>query len=626
MYKHSLLPALLCISPAIAQTAQAAALDEPWLAAQQQQLAQHPTWLKLGHYEKSTFSSVLASEVTSEHFFLAPTGKTSPADELSATIAAMLHKETQPNVSAQCRFPARKHWLSQMLPGFAQALPTVACPEYAAHAAEHRANSLSLLFASGYLGNPASMYGHLLVKLNNDDKTQLLENTLNYGAMVPPEDNKLKYITWGIFGGYQAQYSSEPFHRHSQIYNENELRDLWEYQLDLTQEEVDFILAHHWEIHDKTFTYYFFKQNCAYHIAKLLELAVDGSLLNTRKPWVMPSDVVAGVAGVNRDQTLAKAIRKHQSRQEAFYQKFHRLNHREQAVAEALAQDIEALNQSAFHNQSTLSQQRIIETLFDYYSFLEVSLDGLDPEQHDAKRKLLAKRFTLPATPVDWKAPAGTPPHEAQFPSFIQLAPTYNSRLGEGVELRYRANYYDLLALDAGRLPFSELSMFDLSLLYRDDQWRLKHWDLFRIQNLNVSSTGLPHDGGNSWTLRVGVANVDFACDDCLVAGISGSLGKSYRLNQESAIYGMLDGKLQAPDRERGHVKAGVSAGLISRVTPYWRTSLAVGYHYYLDNTAQHGHSLAWEQRFGQAKDWDIRTQVSYDGATETSVSYRYYW
>ncbi|UTV28816.1 DUF7840 domain-containing protein [Photobacterium atrarenae] len=239
---------------------------------------------------------------------------------------------------------------------------------------------------------------------------------------------------------------------------------------------------------------------------------------------------------------------------------------------------------------------------------------------------MLAKRFTLPATPVDWQTPAVTPPHEAQFPSFIQLSPTYNSELGEGLELRYRANYYDLLALDAGRLPFSELSMFDLSLLYRDDQWRLKNWDLFRVQNLNATSTGLPYDGGNSWAVRVGIANVDLQCDDCLVAGIAGSWGKSYRLNQASTLYGMLDGKLQAPDRARGHFKAGFSVGLLSRINPHWRTTLAAGYHYYLDNTEQHGHTLEWEQRFGQAKDWDIRTKISYDGATESSVSYRYYW
>ncbi|WP_139310510.1 DUF4105 domain-containing protein [Photobacterium proteolyticum] len=29
---------------------------------------------------------------------------------------------------------------------------------------------------SGYLGKPASMYGHLLIKLNNQESSELLEN------------------------------------------------------------------------------------------------------------------------------------------------------------------------------------------------------------------------------------------------------------------------------------------------------------------------------------------------------------------------------------------------------------------------------------------------------------------
>ncbi|OLQ71717.1 hypothetical protein BIT28_23950 [Photobacterium proteolyticum] len=37
--------------------------------------------------------------------------------EEKATIDAMLADEPEDNKSAQCRFPARKLWLSQVLPG-----------------------------------------------------------------------------------------------------------------------------------------------------------------------------------------------------------------------------------------------------------------------------------------------------------------------------------------------------------------------------------------------------------------------------------------------------------------------------------------------------------------------------
>jgi hypothetical protein len=591
-----------------------------------QKLSENRTWRRLMHYETSLISS-FESEVTTDNFFVSPEGRTSSQKELEATIAAMLANESENNGSVQCRFPARKLWLINVLPNSVKDMPAVNCSDYQQYKTKHSATSLSLLYASGYLGNPASMYGHLLIKLGNKNDTELLEKTLNYGAIVPENESKIKYITLGIFGGYQAKFSSEAFHRHSKIYNETELRDLWEYELNLNQQEIDLVLAHHWEIHNKTFTYYFFKQNCAYRIAKLLELVIDRPLMNSKKPWVMPYDIIAAVAGTYDDnnQTM-QSIRKHESRQESFYSKFHQLSQSEQAITGDIAEGINFIDAVSYQGLNDLSKKRIVETLFDYYSFLKVSQGELDSAQAEVKRKLLTERFTLSTKLVDWSASPLVPPHEAQYPSLLQISPTYNSHSGEGLALRYRANYYDLLSLDAGRLPFSSLSMFDLQLLYRNNKWNLKRWDLFHIKNLNVSSTGLPHDGGFSWSVRAGVANVDLRCDDCLVAGTSGSLGKSYRLSNSTALYGMVNGKVQAPDRERGNFKAGVTAGLLSSLNPNWRMSLVVGYYYYLDDIEHHGHTIEWDQRFGQSKSWDIRTKLSYDRASELSLSYRRYW
>lgn len=194
MYKHIITSALFGFTfiPCVyAQTPSAHWIEQSRI----QELSENRTWLRLMHYEAS-LTSDLESEVTSDNFFLSPEGRTSPQQELEATIVAMLTHEPEDNQSAQCRFPARKLWLNQVLPGVSKEMPQVSCSDYQQHATEHSATSLSLLFASGYLGNPASMYGHLLIKLNNQDSTELLENTLNYGAMVPSDEkqDKIHYI------------------------------------------------------------------------------------------------------------------------------------------------------------------------------------------------------------------------------------------------------------------------------------------------------------------------------------------------------------------------------------------------------------------------------------------------
>ena len=76
-------------------------------------LATHPYWLKLGHYRNTTFRS-WKSEVDSAEFFLSPTGKTSPVDELNATISAFnASKSSQQKYS--CQFPARYTWLKSKI-------------------------------------------------------------------------------------------------------------------------------------------------------------------------------------------------------------------------------------------------------------------------------------------------------------------------------------------------------------------------------------------------------------------------------------------------------------------------------------------------------------------------------
>ena len=147
-------------------------------------LSKDQTWLKLLHYETG-YLSELVSEVTTESFFLAANGQHSPLDELTATLAAMHRVNAKPNQSAQCLFPARKLWLIKVMPQLAQSLPQHHCPELNQFLTNNSATGLSLIYASGYLGNPASMYGHLLLKLNQENRAQLLENTFNYGAMFP---------------------------------------------------------------------------------------------------------------------------------------------------------------------------------------------------------------------------------------------------------------------------------------------------------------------------------------------------------------------------------------------------------------------------------------------------------
>lgn len=59
-----------------------------------------------------------------------------------------------------------------------------------------------------------------------------------------------------------------------------DFRDIWEYDLAFSQEEMDRMLLHVWELFFTNFDYYI-KENFSYHLLSLIEAA---------KPDVYPQD------------------------------------------------------------------------------------------------------------------------------------------------------------------------------------------------------------------------------------------------------------------------------------------------------------------------------------------------
>lgn len=94
-----------------------------------------------------------------------------------------------------------------------------------------------------------------------------------------------------MFGGYKAGFSDQLFYRHQHNYGEIELRDLWEYTLNLNERDVAFIANHLWEILGTEFDYYFADENCAFHLAQIIELVIGDQLTSESSPWVIPATI-----------------------------------------------------------------------------------------------------------------------------------------------------------------------------------------------------------------------------------------------------------------------------------------------------------------------------------------------
>ena len=165
--------------------------------ARDRALADDPTWRRLLHFDPRA-SAPAHSAIVSPRFFLHRQGNQNPALELAATLRAFYApRQDDHNAHAICRFPARLHWLRTRLLFAEVPLPVVRCDRLHNWARFGQLRSVSVVSVSGYFGNPASVFGHLLIKLNNSppgDHGDLLDSGVNFGAAIPDDEPLPLYI------------------------------------------------------------------------------------------------------------------------------------------------------------------------------------------------------------------------------------------------------------------------------------------------------------------------------------------------------------------------------------------------------------------------------------------------
>ena len=123
-------------------------------------VAQSVAWQRLLHYRPTGWGGWV-SEIDGKEFFLAPGGKEDPEAELVATLRAFQAPilPGREDSHALCRFPARRQLLDEALT-FEQSLHAPTCPALAGYQAAVDPTGAAIVYASNYLANPASAFGH----------------------------------------------------------------------------------------------------------------------------------------------------------------------------------------------------------------------------------------------------------------------------------------------------------------------------------------------------------------------------------------------------------------------------------------------------------------------------------
>ncbi len=509
----------------VASLAVESARSVPPVAELQQQarslgLAEHPYWLKLLHFYspgESVGQWASESDVITPHFFLSPEGQTNPQAELDATLSGFFSPVGEdPNAHPRCRFVGRYHWLKTHLA--LPELPEGTCPLFERWSNLPEAQDMSLVFVSAYLDNPASLYGHLLIKFNSGNQWfghSLLSPTLNFGAITNPDDHPLEYVFRGLFGGYSAMFSDERFYNFNHVYGENELRDLWEYPLRLTREQRERITRHTWELlQNISFRYYFFLDNCAYRQAELLEHAwTDETRINTPGAlWVIPVDVVFKTQSLEAEAggSLLGEPTLIPSRQRRLQQRAALLDDTGKDWLNRLAEGRARPDDPELQALPEVTQARVLDAFIDWQQY---SKDGeLSEEQKTLRQTVLLRRSQLPPMGLPEDLNPLLPPTQGTPPTRIRVAAIGNEASGAALELGIWSSYRDALGDATGHLPDAELTTLDTRIRINDGEVSLTQLELFRVEKLSVPPSGLPMASRWNWRIRSGWERRDLGC------------------------------------------------------------------------------------------------------------------
>ncbi|GAA3896328.1 DUF4105 domain-containing protein [Halomonas cibimaris] len=593
-------------------------------------LAGDPQWLSMLHFDRDGLFDQPRSAVLDNDFFFAPDGRHSPQRELRATLNALRQPPVEGKTHARCRFPARALWLTRKL---GEQWPEASCPEWEAWQQRHGQTAPTLIFASGYLGNPASFFGHLMLHLEQKASPQdaafsyLMDTSLNFGADVPENDGLATYMAKGLLGGYRARYSRAPFYRNTTLYSEREMRDLWQYRLALSEPDRELLVAHLYEIMGHDYEYLFLTQNCASRIARTLELVVDEDLTPGHAPWVAPEALIRAVGKAHMDGTpLLADVRHEPSRRLKTQWRYHDLTHNEQQAAQAVWPLINtlALHAPRFQRLKEKRQSAVLDTLLGHAAFLKQT--GEAAELAGIERQLLQARLELPAGAAALPERDIQPIHESTPPGLVRISGVHNSELGNAARLTLRPLQYDLLDSNASRMPDAALEMARTELDFHEGSVRLRRFDLFHITNLHARSVPLPDLPGTAWHASGSVYRARLSCDNCLEGGVTLLAGKSSRLGRHLP-FALFGGQLRTTRHQTGPLAPAVQLGLLSNWSTHQRTLMKITRTDALKGKA--GQTTRWEAqyRWRLGKTLDLRAGVEGDDqAHEIRVGFSTYW
>jgi hypothetical protein len=590
-------------------------------------------WDVLLHYKRS--GSGKKGLITDPKFYLSPVGRRDPGAELDATIRSFFVEENKTEEPPRCRFIARYTWLKDKLHIDEARLPATTCAKFNDALASVNPKSAVFIFPAAHLNSPASMFGHTLIRINSDLRSDLLSHAVSYAA-VTDDSNGFLYAFKGLFGLYKGYYSVLPYYEKVKEYNDMERRDIWEYPLNLSEEETRRMFLHIWELKDIYSDYYFFDENCSYELLFLLEAArpsvdMTGPLRDRLRFWVIPPDTIRVV----RESGLIEKVKYRPSQATRVEMIASLMGKDDQKTTLNVVRKAVPPQEVLDMNISTERKARILDLATELLQYKYARKELQKDDYLKQFLTVLNARSTLGTQPNDLRSlPTPSQPEEGHRSGRMVLGAGY-ATTGKSLftELGWRAAFHDLLDPDAGYIEGGQIDFFSVRGRYysQDNTFRLQSFRFVDIVSLS------PRDlffKPISWKVNTGFDRE--LCRDGqehLIYRVNPGGGFAYQNRILGLYYGMVETDLNVSRGLKNDFALGfgVSAGIIKKVTESWKMHIAAQSMYYEAGDVHQSMKASLIQNFRISTNNSVRLSLwrektFHQYQTEALLGWNYYY
>jgi hypothetical protein len=475
---------------------------------------------------------------------------------------------------------------------------------------------VTLIFASAFLNNPASTFGHTFLRVDQKgqtEQTRLLAYTINYAAEVPPDEGVF-YPVKGIFGLFKGYFMTPPYYLKVQEYRDIENRDIWEYRLNFTEAQVRRLLEHTWELGSSYFDYFFFKENCSYHILSLLEYA-DPSLHLTDKfhVWTVPADTIRLVAaqlGVVKETVFRP------SRRTVVQRKRELLSGEERRLFYDIVKEGVSAQREALAALPVKRQAFVLDISSDYLRYRSEVNKSQAATFKEQNRAVLTARSELRVPSEDATiAPFSKQPDLGHSTSRASVGGGWRNN-DTFEELSIRAGYHDLLDPELGHTRDAQVEVASATFRYynRADQARLERATLVNLVSLSPMDA-LFHSV--SWKVNAGMNTIRFntcqLCSNGFINGGAGVAAESHLFQREVYFaFAEAEADYSRAYEDNYRIGAGGTVGMLADLTDRWKWMLSGTYLGFPLGDKSHDFRWFVGSRYTLAQNWALRLEYNH--------------